>query len=148
MFIFYERANPTTTPAPTNDFFQDGSSSSGFNNDLTDLWRPVNSDKYRVMATKTFKIGYSQYAGTAQNTANQGAYQANSNNDFKLNANFSFNLTKLYPQMVKFNDNLTETTSRQLFCLFFYAGADGQPLPSASVSLGVQYMQDFVYEDA
>jgi len=148
MWIFYDKSDPTAVPQPGNDFFQDGGSSRGFSNDLTDLWSPINTDKYRVLASKSFKIGYSQYAGAAATPANQQAFQAYSNNDFKLNANFSFDLTKHYPQMVKFNDNSTTPTTRGLFCLFYYTGADGQQLPSTSVSLGVQYMQDYVYEDA
>jgi len=148
MWIFYDKSNPTAVPAPGNDFYQDGSSSRGFSNDLTDLWSPINKDRYRVLATKSFKLGFSQYQGTAGSATNQSYWQQYSNNDFKLNCNFSFDLTKHYPKIVKFNDNNTDPMTRGLFCLFYYVGADGLGLPAGTRALTVQYMQDYSYEDA
>lgn len=147
IWIFYDRTDPTAEPQPTTNFFQDGSSSRGFLNDLVDMWSPINTDRYRILASKTFKLGYANYAGTHAGTGTE-AQQFFANNDFKYNANFSFNLTKHYPKNVRFDDNNGIPTSRGLYALFQPVAADGSALPASSVPVGVQFMMDYVYEDA
>jgi len=146
MVIFYDKTDPTAIPNPIagNDFFQNGNTSKGFQNDLTDLWSPVNKDRYRVLATRTFKLGMAAYSGTGTNPGQQSF----TNNDFKLNCNFSFNLTKHYPKIVKFNDGTATPTTRGLFCMFYYALANGGSVPGSAYMVGAQYMQDYTYEDA
>lgn len=143
MWIFYDKSNPTAVPSPLTDFFQNGNSSKGFQGDLVDMWSPVNTDKYRVVATKTFKLGFANYSNDGQ-TTNQ--YFAN--NDFKYNANFQFDLSKHYPQTVKFNDGTATPTSRGLFCMVNYASATGGTFPIGTQAVGMQYMQDYQFEDA
>jgi len=146
MYIFYDKTTPTAVPNPqaANDFFQNGNSSKGFQNDLVDMWSPVNTDRYRILATKTFKIGFAANDGSGSSVIN-GFF---ANNDFKYNANFSFDLTKHYPQMVKFNDGSTVPTTRGLFCMCQYVAASGQAIPTTWYMLALQYMLDFQYEDA
>lgn len=148
MVIFYDKSNPTFLPSVFSDFFQNGSSSIGFQNDLVDMWAPYNTDQYRILTVRNFKLGYSQYAGTAGTPATQGAYQAWSNNDFKMNANFKVNLTKFYPKYVKFNDNSNDPTTRGLYCIFYMSLADGQAAGGSWIPANVQFMQDYVFEDA
>jgi len=149
MIIYYDRTIPTSAPSVTgNDMFQDGGSSSGFQNDLVDLWRPYNTDRYRILMQRTWKIGFAGYGGTALVPANAQAQQYYENNDFKLNINFSIDVTKYYPKIVKFNDTTNTPTSRGLFALFYYSAADGTQLPSTNVSLGMQYMIDYKFKDA
>jgi len=146
MYIFYDKTAPTTVPNPiaANDFFQNGSSTKGFQNDLVDMWSPVNKDRYRILATKTCKIGCAAYEGSGNSSLNSFF----ANNDFKYNFNFSFNLTKHVPQMVKFNDGTAVPTTRGIFCMVQYVAASGSLFPTAWYTLGMQYMLDYQYEDA
>jgi len=144
MWIFYDRTDPTAVPAPITNFFQNGNTQKGFANDLVDMWSPVNTDRYTVLATKQFKLGFASATGSGS-TAPQQYF---SNNDFKYNCNFSFDLTKHYPKTVKFNDNTTTPTTRGLFCLVQYVAATGGQFLSGTRACAMQYMQDYVYEDA
>jgi len=146
MWIFYDKTDPTALPNPqaANDFFQNGNSSKGFQNDLVDMWSPVNADRYRILASKTFKLGAAFNTGLGSN----GALQNSANNDFKYNCNFSFNLTKHYPQRVKFNDGTTVPTTRGLFCMCAYVNATGAPVVSSQYTVALQYMLDYQFEDA
>jgi len=146
MYIFYDKTAPTSVPNPqaAGDFFQNGNAAKGFQNDLVDMWSPINRDRYRVLATKTFKLGLAAYEGVG----NSGNNQFFANNDFKYNANFSFNLTKHYPQMVKFNDGTTVPTTRGLFCMVQYVAASGNAYSTIFYTCSMQYMLDYVYEDA
>lgn len=148
MWIFYDKTDPTAVPNPVaNPFFQDGSGVAGFSNDLVDTWRPVNSDRYRVLCARTFKLGFSEYAGTASTVANQTGYQAYANNDFKMNCAFRINLTKYQIKKIRFNDANNEPMTRRMFCMWQCVAASGIQLASTFVPCGVQYMEDFKYKD-
>lgn len=148
MVILYDREDPNAVPVPGSLFFQDGNTSTGFTGTLPDTIRPINADRYRVLMTKDYKLGFSQYAGTTGDAAGQGAYQAWSNNDFKMNHVIKMNLTKFYPKRVRFNDNLTEPTSRGLYAFFYYVPADGTAYTAEDAIVRVSYMQDYRYKDA
>lgn len=148
LYIFYDKIDPTAVPDPRTNFFQNGNSSKGFQDDLADNFSPINTDRYRVLTTRTFKLGFSQYAGTASSAANQGAWQAFSNNDFKLNCNFSIDLTKYYPQIVKYNDTNNVLTTRGLYALWTTVAADGAVWNAAWVTAATQFVQTYEYEDA
>lgn len=148
MWIFYDKTDPTAVPNPVgNPFFQDGSSVVGFANDLVDHWRPINTDRYRILAQRTFKLGYSQYAGTAATVANQGANQAYSNNDFKMNCPFSINLTKHQIKQIRFNDANNEPMTRRMFAMFQPVEASGTQMAATHNPCGVQFMEDYRYKD-
>lgn len=148
MWIFYDKTDPTAAPNPiTYPFFQDGNTAAGFQNDLVDHWRPINTDRYRVLATRTFKLGMSQYAGAAATVANQSAWQAYSNNDYKLTCGFNVDLGKLGARVVRFNDTNNEPTSRRLFCMFQPVEATGGILNATWEPCAVQFMEDFRYKD-
>lgn len=146
MWIFYDRANPTEFPAPAvgANFFQNGSSSVGPAGDLTDMYRPVNTDRYRVLEQRTFKLGYANYGGTVPGPDAQFF----ANNDFSLNQIFSFSLAKHYPKLVKFNDNNADPTTRHLYLLVEVVPAVGGSFVSATQPANIQWIQDYVYEDA
>lgn len=150
IMILYDKTTPTIVPTPyfNGDFFQNGSGSTTFSNDLIDLWRPINTDRYRVLKSKTFKLGYQEFTGVGVSYAGAQQQQGNfSNNDFKLSCNFSFDLTKYYPKSVKFNDGSGAPTTRGLWALVLPVwanGGAGTPLNMANI----QYMVDYHYEDA
>lgn len=146
MFIlFYDKQNPTLIPTPQSngDFYQNGNSVSTFNNNLTDITRWINFDRYKVFYKRVFKVGTADYEGTGASTANN--YFAN--NDYKLNVlNFKVNLMKYLVKRVRYNDNLTTPMTRALFGMWVSLPADNQTwngttdTPAAvSFQLHIQY---------
>lgn len=146
MYLFYDKRFPTyiPTPATNEDFFQYNNTSTGFSNDLVDLWRPVNLDSYRVLYTRTFKLGHASVEGQGSLPGNQ----YNANNDFKMNCNFSVDITKYLIKTVKFDDNNSNTSTRGLFCMFVPVYATGIPINPLYRPAQVQWMVDYNYEDA
>lgn len=148
MWVIYDRINPDTIPQVQSNFFQSNNANQAFRNDLTDMWAQVNTDRYRVLATKTFKLGFAAYTGTASTAANQLNWQAYTSNDFKLNCNFSFDLTKHYPKFVKFDENGSTPMTRGLYLLVQPVYAAGIPIPNGTYTAAIQWAQNYVYEDA
>lgn len=146
MFIFYDKQNPTVTPDPfaPNDFYQFGGTSADFRNDLVDCWADINTDRWRVVYRRNFKVGYSAYNGTGINAGEQGY----SNNDFKLNQNFTVDCTKWAVKRVKFNDNNADPTTRGLWCMWVPINANGLAIPATEIASRVQFSVDMQYEDA
>lgn len=148
MWVFYDKTDPIAAPNPIiNGFYQNGDSVVGFANDLLDHVRPINTDRYCILATRMFKVGFSQYAGAATTTANQDAFQAYSNNDYKLSCNFSINLTKHQIKQIRFNDTNNEPTTRRMFCMWQPVDATGGTVSASSIPAVVQYAEDFRYKD-
>jgi len=147
VWLFYDRYNPTTTPTPQADFFQNGNSSGAFQNDLIDLWCPINTDKYKVFKTKIFKLGYASFGQSAD-----GVYPSvigiNNNNDFKFNCNFNFDCTKYIPKHIQFRDTSTDPTTRSIYALFAYCAADGTQFSATNSCVGIQYICSVKYGDA
>lgn len=144
MWIFYDRQQPATVPDVRPNWFQSGNTVRGFANNLTDMWAPINTDRYRILTSRTFKLGPASNTGTG----GVAAYQFFANNDFKYNCNFNINLTKYYPKTVKFQDGNTSPMTRGLFVCFAYAYANGNQVADNQTICQVQYMQNYVYEDA
>jgi len=143
-WFYYDKTDPNIIPAPATDFLQNGSSSRGMFNDLVDLWAPVNTDKYRVLLTKQFKIGYAQNTGTGSVVAQ--AYGAN--NDYKYNQQFKIDLTKYIVKNIKFNDNTAQPSARGLFLLMTVVQANGTPYSNTVIPAQMQYVLNCEYEDA
>lgn len=147
MFLFYDKLaapNDVINPQSSNDFFQFGSTTTGFHNDLIDMWAPVNTDKYRVLTTRSFKCGIASNNGTGY-VADAQAYN---NNDFKLNCNFSIDLTPYVIKHVKYNDNSSDPSTRSLYCMFVPCYAGGGAIGGSITAAGTQFMLDMEYEDA
>lgn len=143
-WFYYAKNTPTVLTPPGTDWFQLGGSSTALTNSLVDLWAPVNADQYTVVKQKTFKLGYASDTGTG----NQLAPQFFTNNDFKLNCNFSFNLTKYLPKIVKFNDNTANPSSRNLALAIQIVNADGSaPSSNSNIPGGMAYTLSVRYSD-
>jgi hypothetical protein len=144
-WIFYDKRDPTIKPTPSAqaNFFQFNSTSAGFTNSLTDMWKPINTDIYRVLATKSWKLGLANYEVNGN-----GAWQTYANNDFKMNINFSFDLTKHINKTIKFIDNNSNPSTRGLFALFQVMYANGGAIGAGQRLASMQYMLDLVYEDS
>lgn len=147
MFIFYPRQNAGLVPAPFTaaNFFDFNNGVNGFRNDLVDMWATPNSELYTVVATRTFKLGLATSVMYPSGTNGPNNF---SNNDFKLNCNFSVNYTKYLPKNVVYNDNTIDSTSRSLYALFCLCNADGTAITNTVRPCGMQYQCDAVYEDA
>lgn len=148
VWFLYDKQTPAAIPDPRTNMFQNGSGSVGFSGDLVDMFAPVNTDRYKVFKTREFKLGYSQYAGTASNIPNQDAVQAYSNNDFKRNCDFSFDCTRMMPKQVRYQDTLTTPTSRGIWMVVQCVSADGGVQPSTTLPMSMEWVQSMVYEDA
>lgn len=146
MYFFYDKYNPAEVPTvkANGDFFQFGSTTTTFQNDLSDIVSPINQDRYRVMATRTMKLGYAWYEGTGAQ-ANQGNL---SNNDFKLNAVFRVDLTRCVPKVYTFRDGVTSPTTRGIYMMAVPIYANGLQMSAATIPLQISWVQTCEYEDA
>lgn len=146
MFLIYDKLEPTQDPTPStnSDFFQFNGTAIGIPDDLTALWQPVNTDRYRVLAARTFKLGW---ASAIAFGSGANGYKNWSNNDFSLNRNFSIDVTKHIVKKCLYRDNNVDPTTRGLYAMFVVVGADGQPLGSGS-PCALRYMLDCRFEDA
>lgn len=144
MWVLYDKTAPTSIPGPTTDFLQLGSSTSALQNDLMDQWAPVNTDKYRVLTKRIFKIGYAENTGTGSVVGQ--AYLAN--NDFKFSQNFKIYLTKYLVKNVRYNDNNATPTTRGLFLMTTVVQANGTNYNTSVVPAEMQYVMNLDYEDA
>lgn len=146
MYVFYDKYDPTAVPRPdaSGDFFDNGNGTRTFARDVTDMMMPVNTDRYRILTTRKFKLGFQQYTGSGNNPPN-GNY---SNNDFKLNCNFSLDLTKYYPKNVRFMDNSSLPTTRSLYCMVEAVTCSGSATQTFIRGVQMQYVQEYKYTDA
>lgn len=147
VWFYYDKTEPNSIPIPgtTNDFFEDNNSVATFSNNVVDLWRPVNQDKYRLLKTWEWKLGNQRYDSNGTSFAGSQYY---TNNDFKMNADFSFDLTKLVPGIVTYQDNNANPTSRGLYAMFLCYNADGSTIGSATYPVELSYLMELTYEDA
>lgn len=144
LWLFYDRSDPTNIPNPVADFFQKGNTTVAMSGDLQDIMSPVNTDKYRVLTKRVFKIGYANVAGTGANAANENF----ANNDFKLNRNFKIPITKYLIKNVKFNDNATLPMSRGLFMMITAVASNGSLYSAGGVPAQMFWNVSYTYEDA
>lgn len=146
MIIFYDKKTPTAAPLPnTNgDMLQYGNTTLPFQNRLTDMQSPFNTDRYHICKQKIFKLGYSSYQGTGINVA----AQAQSNNDFKMNHMFSLDITKYCVKRVRFADTATTATTRGLYAYFIPVYADNGVIGINDIPAQFGYSLSATYEDA
>lgn len=147
MVLFYKKETPTVipTPAQSADILDLNNTAQGFHNDLVDLWAPFNSDKYRILKTWMFKLGFAdsrRYADGTQGTLNLA------NNDFKYNCNFNVDYTKYMIKKQVYADNSVNATSRQLYLMWIPVAANGAAFSPAIVPAGVQWQGIVKYKDA
>lgn len=144
IILFAERDAPTSTPNPTTDFFELGSSFQSLTGDLTDMIAPVNKDIYYKFAEKTFKIGLSDYTTPGQTIANPSF-----NNDYKLNAMVRWDVTKYVPKRIRFPDGSAQPSTRGLWAAVLIAPADGTiGAGGTNNPVTMTYWLDYRYTDA
>ena len=141
-FIFYRlKSSPVSLTSGLEGIFQQGGVDDDIQGHLTDIVMPFNKDKYTILKTKTFKLGFSTYGGSGGAVISQ--YYAN--NDFKYNQKFNIDLTKICPKKIFYNDNTPNPSSNIVQLAMIYALADGttsitsQVPASTWLSLNISY---------
>lgn len=147
---FYDREDPTNFPTPyqNNNFLQLGNSSQGFQGDLSDVLYRYNTDRYRIVATRTHKMGYSSYNGVTGTGTGATAYGLGNNNDSKMFVKGSINLTKYILKKQKYNDNLATAMGRKLYCVVLSVAQGGFVLASTQVQNRLEYETIYKFTDA
>lgn len=145
-WFFYDKEEPQTVPTPvaSGDFFQSGSTTIGFQNELFDHYMPVNLDRYRLLTTRIMKIGYASYTGTGA-LPQQGNL---ANNDYSLNCSLLVNLTKHCVKNCVFRDTASTPTTRGIYMMAQAVYANGAPIAVGTVPARLEYIMQCDYEDA
>lgn len=143
-FISFRPQPGITTNPVDGTFFQEGNSSVPLQGTVVDVIRSINKERFYVYGKKVIKLGYNWYSGTGQNN-NAGNF---SNNDFKMNHKFSFDITKYCPKRIVFNDAINnDPQSRALWCVWEAVNADGTTQAVSTIPCSMQYQIDFFYKD-
>jgi len=143
LYFLTRKDSPSVISTTTNDVLQYGSSSQDFGTGLVNMGRPINTDEWTVHTMRTFKIGYSAYNGTSVDAA----AQSYTNNDFKLNQFVNIDLTKYCTKIIKFDDNTTDPTSRNIvmYANIFYS--DSKAAIASEIPCIFEYTVELKYDD-
>lgn len=132
----------------TTNFFQNGSSSTGFSGNNFDHMVKPNLDKVTPYFHGYYKLGAANYQTNTGTQANQFSF---ANNDYKLNHNVKVNLMeKGFPKKLIWNDNTDTATSRQLFFTISPWDCDGGANADTitAVPCNFEYIVEVEYTDA
>lgn len=143
MWLLYDKENPLIVPSLDASFCQLGNSAQALTSQLNDMVAPVNTDRWRVMMSRTFKVGFANFEGSGVSTA-QPYFQ---NNDFKLNIKRTYDITDHLIKNVQYNDNSSDPMTRGLFAVFEAVNADGTTTAATSQMVQMSYTLDCHYED-
>jgi len=148
-WFFYDKEEPQSIPTPqaSGDFLQFGSTALPLGNRLFDHMAPVNTDRYRVLTTRTVKVGYAEYGGTGA-TGSLPTQGNLSNNDFKLNARIHVDLMPYIVKDVVFRDTATAPTTRGVYMMAQPVLANGAAMAATVIPAEMNFMQSITYEDA
>jgi len=125
-------------------FYQNGSGSAGFANNLSDQQQAINRDNFCVYYDKKVKLGYSSMPGTGTNTA----YQQFNNNDYKLNVMRKIDVTKYLSKTYGWNDSANRPHSgKQVYICFIPSSAVGTNIGATQQLFGIWYDMKIDYED-
>lgn len=125
-------------------FFEDGNGYEGFSGNLMDLNRRITSDNFTYLGHRDFKIGQTVPSGA---TPSSPLYNA-SNNDYKLNATFNWNVTKFLHKEYEFNDD-SQVNTPYTFLLFqvIPVAAGTSYTANTMTPLNVQLKIQYEYQD-
>lgn len=148
MWIGYQKATAYNEPdSGFAGFFQEGGTSATPTGTLMDTFRKINTDKYTIVATRTFKVG-PQSIITSQNTPVNANNQNYANNDFKFCQRFSFDVTKHCVKTVKYNDTNNQPNTRGLFWWVEAINTTGTNFVAGRFPAEMNYEVDIQYKDA
>lgn len=141
-------ANPNTTTITGisqayDNFFMNGPTAASPQNLPVDMYRMVNRDVYKILATRFFKIGNAA-------PSNDPSTSAQYNNDFSFARHFSIDLSK-FIKTVRYNPGTTTTSSNNaIYMWFIVCFANGATVNAVNANLPLECHFDVnaVYEDA
>lgn len=144
---FYDRADNNNLPTVyTNaNFIDNGNSSQQFLGNLSDIFYRYNTDRYRIMGVRDYKMGFASNSGSG----GEPSYQYFANNDSQMIVNDTVDCTKWVIKKQTFNDNLGTAENRKLYCLVLcYAQSGGNWNSALPNSIQVRYEINYKYTDA
>lgn len=142
--IFQSKVDPTALLASLPNFLQSGSSSIAPTGSQFDSLVPINTDVYRVMYKRMFKLGTADFA-VAGTTA---AAQYYANNDYKYCQRFRIDCTKYLPKHIKYNDGAGVPSCNNTWLGIFPMPANGStPGTAENATLGFRYNWTMTYTD-
>lgn len=144
--LFLGRIKPAKSLLPgASDvalMFNAGSSSYGPAGSLIDLNSVVNEGYWDIKKKWTHKIGF-QIDKNISTT-----YQEYSNNDFKMFAMGTLDITKMVQKVVQFNDSTSTPQNGNLFFGYQSIAATGGPTGATVLNCRINYTINIEYEDA
>jgi len=147
MWMGYQKDNAfCEVSASLPNFFQEGLTSANPTGTLMDTFRKVNTDKYRIVKTRTYKVG-PQNIVTTQNTAVNNNNQQYGNNDFKFCQSFSFDVTKYCVKTLKYNDTNNQPNTRGLYWWMEAIDPTGSNFVAGRFPAEVSYEINIEYKD-
>lgn len=124
------------------NFFRGNGTTLGFQQSPLDMFLPINSDYWKVLATKTFKLGAA--SATATGAVGTGGYFDNS----PMSVPFYFNFGKKLRKILKYSEDnaLNYPTNDNCYVAVQVVNADGSS--TAVTPAEWHYVIDFKFEDA
>lgn len=120
-------------------FFKGNNTSLGFQSNTLDINLSVNPDLFRVLYSKTFKLGMSSVYGSSSN----GSWSDNS----PFAKQIVFNYGKWARKQLKFDDSTTYPTNDNLYVVIQPVYADGTS-SAAKELIEFHYVNTMTFEDA
>lgn len=135
--------NPSALPASaTTSFFDYSVGGTGFGGNSLDMQLPVSQEDYRVLATKTFKLGI-----TSSTSFTSGAVW---NDNSQFSAPFYFSYGKHFKSKLLYPDTATVSypTNKNAFLVVQVVPADNSSAASTIQPLSITYAIHQEFEDA
>jgi len=134
--------NTFSNTLSSSSYFQTSNSSTGFQATIRDMLLPVNPDLFTVHRSKLFKIGISSASDKSPATGTS-AYFDNS----PMAHQFSFDCSK-YVSKLKFDENQTWATNKNMFLVTTVCRADGTVSSATLPTSEYHWRVQCIYEDA
>lgn len=144
--IVYRRKDDVIDPCNygttgINDLLMNGSIASAPQNLPSDMWRKINTNVYKVYATRLFKLGNSAPSNDPQDTGQW-------NNDFSFSKRFSVDLSK-HVDKVMFSETTGSPTNVSFNVAFLVCFANGYtPSSGQKPCVEIHYDMNCSYKDA
>lgn len=133
--------NAPSTQLDFTSFFKINNSAVSFQGNMMDLELPVNQEYWRVLSTKTMRLGATSYSATGP--VSSGTYFDNS----VMSRRFVFNWGRYCRKILKYADNGGTCTNNNVYFVLQVVGADGQTTTNY-YPVEYHYVNHFKYEDA
>lgn len=134
--------NDYFTQNQANAIFRTNGNILPFQGNPLDLSLPVNSAYYRLLGSRTFKLGSAGYSATTP--VSSGSYYDNS----PMAQSFSFNWGKYCKKILKYNDTTGSACQNDnMYMVIQVVGCDGQTT-SGNIPAEIHFTNSYKFEDA